>query len=198
MLRTILLVSLVAAAAPARAGDGRPGRWEAHLGAGVGAARVAMLGSDHGALAASIDLEAIRYSDPNTGFGLYLGEVIGEPWTQVHMDGHPVVRELPWIIAPEIVHRSLTRHAQRWLATGWTASLGAGAVLTRTSEEWSHLLSTHSNERILEHGVAAGTTAQLTAFVHAGPLAIAAGPRVWADTDGDVAFNLEATAGGAW
>ena len=197
-------------ASPARADDGGPPgltlertaadplpRWEVHLGGGVGAARAAMLGSDHGAVAMSIDLEAIRWSNAHTGVGLYLGEVIAAPWHQVEMDSHPVVREQPWIIEPEIVHRSTTRHA-RWLSTGWTASLAAGAVVTRTSENWSHLLSSHSYSKTLEHGVEAGTTVQLGAFVHAGPLSLAVGPRASADTAGDLVLDLEATAGATW
>lgn len=214
-LPSVVTVALAAVAtcsfaAPARAdGGGPPGltlergptaplpRWEVHLGGGVGAARVAILGSDHGAVAMSIDLEAIRWTRPDTGFGLYLGEIFAAPWHQVEMDDHPVTRDLPWIIEPEVVHRSTVRHA-RWLATGWTASLAAGAVVTRTSEDWSHLLSTHSYTKTLEHGIEAGTTVQLSAFVHAGPLALAIGPRASADTAGDLALNLEATAGAAW
>lgn len=213
MVRTVLLVSvaaLVAAGSPARADDGGPPglalersagdplpHWEVHLGGGVGAARVAMLGSTHGAVAISIDLEAIRWRDSHTGLGLYLGEIVAAPWTNVEMDSHPVVRELPWIIEPEVVHRALRRHS-RWLATGWTASLAAGAVVTRTSENWSHLFSRHSYQKTLEHGVEAGSTVQLTAFVHAGPVAVAIGPRASADTAGDMALDLEATAGASW
>jgi hypothetical protein len=214
MVRTVLLLSVAAvlsAGSPARADDGgAPGltleraandplpRWEVHLGGGVGAARVAMLGSDHGAVAISIDVEAIRWHDEHTGLGLYLGEVFAAPWHDVEMDSHPVVRELPWIIEPELVHRSIRRSSVRWLSTGWTASLAAGAVVTRTYEQWSHLLSSHSYEKTLEHGVEAGTTVQLTAFVHAGPIALAVGPRASADTAGDLALNLEATAGASW
>jgi hypothetical protein len=214
MVRTLPLLSAAALAlvlaAPARADDGGPPgltleraapdplpRWEVHLGGGVDAARVAMLGSDHGAVAMSIQVDAIRWSDAHTGLGLYLGEIVAAPWHQVEMDSHPVMRELPFIIEPELVHRSTTRHS-RWLATGWTASVAAGAVVTRTSENWSHLFSTHSYSKTLEHGVEAGTTVQLTAFVHAGPLALAIGPRASADTAGDLALNLEATAGAAW
>jgi hypothetical protein len=210
MVRLVLLAALVLVGSSARADDGdSPGlvlaraasdplpRWEVHLGGGVGAARAVMLGSDHRAVAASIDLEAIRWLDRDSGLGLYLGEIVAVPWTQVEMDGHPVVRDLPFIVEPELVHRSVSRRA-RWLATGWTASLGAGMVLTRTSENWGHLLSHHAYEKTLEHGVEAGTTAQLTAFVHAGPLAVAVGPRASVDTAGDVAIGLEATAGASW
>jgi len=213
MVRTVLLLSvagLVAAGSPARADDGGPPglgleraasdplpHWEVHLGGGVGAARVAMLGNTHGAVAISIDLEAIRWRDSHTGLGLYLGEIAAAPWTNVEMDSHPVVRELPWIIEPEVVHRSINRHSH-WLATGWTASLAAGAVVTRTSENWSHLFSKHSYQKTLEHGVEAGSTVQLTAFVHAGPVAVAIGPRASADTAGDLALGLEATAGASW
>lgn len=214
MIRTVLLLSVTAvlsAGSPARADDGgAPGltlersasdplpRWEVHLGGGLGAARVAMLGSDHGAVALSIDLEAIRWRDRHTGLGLYLGEIFASPWHQVEMDSHPVVRNLPWIIEPEVVHRSITRHSPRWLVTGWTASVAAGAVVTQTAEQWSHLFSHHYYEKTLEHGIAAGTTVQLTAFVHAGPVAIAVGPRASADTAGDLALDLEATAGASW
>ncbi|MBV8756524.1 MAG: hypothetical protein JO257_04590 [Deltaproteobacteria bacterium] len=172
-------------------------RWEAHLGGGLGAARVAMLGADHGSVAMSIDLEAIRWSNPHTGFGLYVGELFAEPWHQVEMDSHPVSRDLPWMLEPEVVHRSTSRHS-RWLATGWTASIAAGAVVTRTSENWSHLFSKHVYSKTLEHGVEAGTTLQLSAFVHAGPVAVAIGPRASADTAGDLALTLEATAGASW
>ena len=147
MVRTVLLLSvasLLFAGSAARADEGGPPgltlertasrplpRWEVHLGAGAGAARVAMLGSDHGALAVSIDTEAIRWSNRHTGLGLYVGEIIADPWTTVKMDDHPVSRELPFIVEPEIVHRSITQHS-RWLATGWTASVAAGVVITRT------------------------------------------------------------------
>ena len=213
MVRTVLLLSvaaLIAAGSSARAEDGGPPglalertasdplpHWEVHLGGGVGAARVAMLGSTYGAVAISIDVEAIRWRDPHTGIGLYLGEIVAAPWTTVEMDSHPVVRELPFIVEPELVHRSISRHS-RWLATGWTASLAAGAVVTRTSENWSHLFSRHSYQKTLEHGVEAGSAVQLTAFVHAGPLAVAVGPRASADTAGDLALGLEATAGASW
>jgi len=218
MIRSLLSMAALSwcalAASPARADDGGPPgltpgltlerapadplpRWEVHLGGGPGAARAAMLGSDHGAVAISIDLEAIRWSTPHTGYGLYLGEIVAAPWHEVEMDSHPVMRELPWIIEPEVVHRSTTRHS-RWLTTGWTASVAAGAVVTRTEESWSHLLSSHSYTKTLEHGVEAGTTVQLSAFLHAGPLALAIGPRASADTAGDLALNLEATAGASW
>lgn len=213
MVRTVLLLSVVAlvsAGSSARADEGGPPglvleraagdplpRWEVHLGGGVGAARVAMLGSDHGAVAISIDLEAIRWSDPHTGLGLYVGEIIASPWRTVEMDDHPVVRELPFIVEPELVHRSITRQS-RWLATGWTASVAAGAVVTRTSENWSHLFSQHSYQKTIEHGVEAGTTVQLSACVHVGPIAVAVGPRASADTAGDLALGLEATAGASW
>lgn len=213
MVRTVLLLSVaavIAAGSPARADDGGPPglvleraasdplpRWEVHLGGGVGAARVAMLGSDHGAVAISIDLEAIRWRDPHNGLGLYLGEIIASPWTTVEMDDHPVMRELPFIVEPELVHRSMRRHG-RWLATGWTASLAAGAVVTRTSENWSHLFSRHSYQKTIEHGVEAGSTVQLSACVHAGPITVAVGPRASADTAGDLALGLEATAGASW
>lgn len=213
MVRSVLLLSvatLIFAGSAAHADDGGPPgltvatastapmpRWEAHLGGGVGAARVAMLGSDHGAVAISMDLEVIRWSDPHTGLGLYTGEIIAAPWHQVEMDSHPVVRDLPLIVEPEIVHRSVHRHA-RWLATGWTASLAAGAVVTRTSENWGHILSHHGYQKTIERGLEAGSTVQLTAFVHAGPLALAVGPHAAADTAGDLVLDLEATAGLTW
>lgn len=205
-----VLALALGTATPARADDGGPPgltleraasdplpRWEVHLGGGPGAARAAMLGSTHGAVAISIDTEAIRWNDAHTGYGLYVGEIIAAPWRQIEMDSHPVMRELPLIIEPEVVHRSMTRRA-RWLATGWTASIAAGAVLTRTSENWSHLFSHHAYSKTLEHGIEAGTTVQLSAFVHAGPLALAIGPRASADTAGDLALNLEVTAGATW
>ena len=213
MLRTLVLPSVaaltLATLSQARADDGPPGltveraatdplpRWEVHLGGGVGVARAAMLGTDHGAVAISIDVDAIRWTAPHTGYGLYLGEIIAAPWHQVEMDSHPVMRELPMIIEPEVVHRSTSRHA-RWLTTGWTASLAAGAVVTRTSENWSHLFSNHAYQKTIEHGVEAGTTVKLTAFAHVGPLALEVGPRASADTAGDLALNLEATAGASW
>lgn len=209
----VATLALAALATPARADDGGPPgstpallacaadplpRWEVHLGGGPGAARAAMLGTTHGAVAISIDTEAIRWSDAHTGFGLYIGEIVAAPWHQVEMDNHPVMRDLPFIIEPEVVHRSTTRRTH-WLATGWTASIAAGAVVTRTSENWSHLFSHHhSYSKTLEEGVEAGTTIQVGAFVHAGPLALAIGPRASADTAGDLALNLEATAGASW
>jgi hypothetical protein len=213
MPRTVLfsIASALSFAAPAHADDtGAPGlaleraatdplpHCEVHLGGGIAGARVTMLGSDHGAVAMTVDLEAIRWRDPHTGLGLYLGEVMASPWHQVEMDSHPVMREMPWIIEPEVVHRSTRQTSIPWLATGWTASLAAGAVVTRTTENWSHLLSTHSYEKTLEHGVEAGTTVQLSAFVHAGPVAVAVGPRASADTAGDLVLGLEATAGATW
>ncbi len=210
-------LSLALLATPARADDGGPPglspvppsplmlehapeplpRWEVHLGGGPGAARAAMLGTTHGAVAISIDTEVIRWSDAHTGLGLYVGEIIAAPWHQIEMDSHPVMRDLPFIIEPELVHRSTSRHS-RWLATGWTASIAGGAVVTRTSENWSHLLSHHSYSKTLEQGVEAGTTVQVGAFVDVGPVALAIGPRASADTAGDLALNVEATAGASW
>ena len=122
MVRTVLLLSVAAllwTGSPARADDGGPPglvleraasdplpHWEVHLGGGVGAARVAMLGSNHGAVAVSIDQQSTG-GIPHTGLGLYLGEIVAAPWRNVEMDDHPVVRELPIIIEPELVHRSI-------------------------------------------------------------------------------------------
>ena len=213
MVRTVLLLSvaaLVSAGSPARADDGGPPgvvleraasdplpHWEVHLGGGVGAARVAMLGRDHGAVALSLDLAALPWRAPHTGLGLYLGEIVAAPWATVEMDAHPVVRELPFIVEPEVVHRSVHRHS-RWLATGWTASLAAGAVVTRTSENWGHLYSHHSYQKTLEHGVEAGSTVQVRAFVRAGPLAVGVRPLASPQPDVDRALGLEAADGASW
>lgn len=223
MLRPLLLPSFAALslallfATPARADGGPPGlapgatmpslsaepaaadrlaRWEVHAGAEVGGARVSMLGGDRGSVAMAVDLEAVYWRHPHTGFGFYIGQLYGAPWNEVQMDGHSVSREL-LSFEPEIVVRSSTQRG-RWISTGWTASLGVGPVATRSFELWKHLFSDHAHEKTVEEGVAAGTTAQVSGFVHVGPLAVAIGPRITADSAGDVALTLAANAGAAW
>ena len=109
---------------------------EIHLGAEVGGGHVTLLGTQHASVDAGIEVNGVRWIDPQLGIGLRLGYEGGEPWDDPHMDGHPISRQVPWLVEPRVLVR--TRSAV--LAGGHghaslVAGAGAGVAWLRTVEE---------------------------------------------------------------
>src|SRR5205823_12801909 len=106
---------------------------EVTVGAGVGGGSVSLYGTRYGTVDASVEVAAARWLSAQLGVGVRLVDLFAIPVRDPRMDGHPLEREVPWSIEPEVLVR--TAPAVRGRARfGWVAAAAAGVAWLRTQE----------------------------------------------------------------
>ncbi len=103
------------------------------LGGEVGGGSVTLFGTRYGAIDAGVEVNGARWLSPQLGVGLRLGYATAVPLRDPHMDGLPLARDVPWLVEPQVLVRTVPTTLGP-LRTGWLASAGLGAAWLRTQE----------------------------------------------------------------
>jgi hypothetical protein len=172
------------------------------LGAEVGGGRVTLLGAHYGSVDAGVDLAGARWLAPNIGVGLRVAYFSASPMSPPHMDGYPLARDIPWLVEPELLARTVSQSVQ--LHYGWMAVAGAGVAPLRTNElcgGGGHLIgddehpSSHSCIITIARDTALESSLTAGGYFDISHVQIFTGVRGSANTAGELAAGVVATAG---
>lgn len=194
-----LVVATLAASTPAGA---QP--TEVSVGAMAGGGSVEMYGMRYGTVDAGIDLSVVHSLSPQLGIGVRTAEIVTAAIDGPIVQGHPVDRNLPWTIEPEVVGRTMP---VAWGAArvGWQASASAGVAWSRTEElcgGGGHLFEEHGGGHacviVLDRSTELTASATAGGYLVAYHVAVFVGARATADTGGGRAAGLVASLGASF
>jgi hypothetical protein len=164
------------------------------LGAEVGGGTTSLLGTRYGAVEAGVDLAAATWLSPHFGVGARLGWASAQPWDTVMMDGHPISREMPWLVEPQVLART-TPLRVGWAKVGWLASAGIGVASLRVDVGCGGVL--HQGECVVPNTTSNAMEASASGggVLELSHVAMFVGVRASANTGGDVGTGLVANLG---